>query len=178
MERWVRLTVLGTGMALTIVGILFLVLSAPELSERLVDHRVVRFVEQPVVMGPYHLETGEYAVWIEDYFPGFDNGEMFEVVVHREEGIPSAGWTSGNYMTRTLDGKDCEHAAGYDNLPEDDWTFEITVFANATGIDEIDVFITREYDTVPSTIFGAGVVFLSLGLIGAGFALWKGLDRE
>ena len=134
----------GLALVITVTGVLLVALSVPVLSSRAVAHEVVVFGEGPVVLGPYHLEAGAYAVWIEDYFPGFDDAEMFGVVAVRDDGDLDTPWSWGDYVTRRIDGVDCEHAAGWDDLPEDDWTFEISVFGNATDDDPIHVCIARE----------------------------------
>ena len=78
---------LSLSLVLVATGLLLLAASIPQLSSRVVVHEVVVFERAPgpwpqalpSVLGPYHLERGDYGVWIEDYFPGFDDAEMFGV---------------------------------------------------------------------------------------------------
>jgi hypothetical protein len=146
-NRW-----LGVIQVLAVVGLVLLALSIPQLSSRVVAHEVVVFEDGPnpwddlpVVLGPYHLEPGHYAVWIEDHFPGFDDGDMYQMEVYNDDGAFIDTWYFGNYETRTINGVDCEHTAGVDHVPEGEWFFEITLYGNDTD-DPLHLFIVREYE--------------------------------
>jgi hypothetical protein len=142
---------LGLAVALMVVGVANIGLTVSELTSRVVVHETVVFEQGRVVLGPYHLEADDYTVWIEDYFPGFDDGEMFEVVRVRDDGMRDHAAIWSRYDTKTID-------------PEDDWVFEIEVNGD-TGDDTIDVFIARKSHYRTSVMFGLGVVSIILGLI-------------
>ena len=169
---WISLAI-----ALALTGALLVVLSIPGMTSRVAAHEEVVFGGDPVLIGPYDLDEGTYYIWIEDYFPGFDDGEIFEVGASSEGGVFEDWWTMGDYTTRTIEGVDCEHAMGFDDMPEGSWTFQIWTYGETTEGNAIHVFIVKEYDYGPVLMLGVGVVCLTLGLIMTGL-LMRGRGRE
>ena len=165
---------ISLAIALVLAGALLLVLSVPGMTSRVVGHERVVFGDDPVRIGPYNLEGGNYEIWIEDYFPGFDHGGNFEAEASSGDGAFDVGWSQGQYTTRTIQGVDCEHAVGFDNIPGGDWTFHF--YGESTEGDAIHVFIVEEYDFGPVIMFGVGVVCITLGLIMTGLLL-RGRER-
>ena len=166
-----------SAVALVLAGALLVVLSVPGMTSRVVAHEEVVFGGDPVLFGPYDLDEGTYYIWIEDYFPGFDNGDIFEAEAYSDHGFFDDAWTMGDYTTRTIQGVDCEHAVGFDNLPGGTWTFQILTYGRTTDGNAIHVFIVKEYDYGPVLMLGVGVVCLTLGLIMTGLLL-RGRERD
>lgn len=170
MVKWGRRVWPGLALVITVTGVLLVALSVPVLASQVIAREEILFDNDFVEIGPYHLEAGDYSVWIEDYFPGFDDGGRFGVAIIRDDADFDTGWTWGTYETRTIDGVACEHAGGFDNVREGDYTFDIYLIGNITD-DSIRVFVVREYNYIPSIMFGIGVVCISLGLIVTGLIL-------
>ena len=166
-KRWLWLAVV-----MTVTGALLLALSVPALASRVAVHETGVFGDNQVVLGPYQLEAGIYVVWIEDYFPGPDDGEIFDVEATDGTGTFDEGWTSYGYTTMTIEGVECEEAAGFDYFEEGDWTFTIEAYNETTNGNAPHVFIVRESTYGHLILFGAGVVCLSLGLITNGLMYW------
>jgi hypothetical protein len=154
-------------LALTITGILMMVLTLPAMSSQVIAHEEIVFMHDIEETPEYQLEAGDYSVWVEDYFPGFDDGEEGFVAAICTESSMLGGWRSSTYHTRTIDGVDCEHAGAFDDVQEGDYSFEIQLFGNITD-DPIQVFIVRENKSANPILFSMGVVFLSMGLIAIG----------
>ena len=157
-RRW-----LLVGVALVVAGVMLLVGSVVYQASQVVDHKTVLIRGAYVYFGPYDLEEGDYTVWIEDNFPGFDNGRYYRVEAKDETGSEARGAQSNEYTTRTIDWVDCE---------EGEWTFIIRSSNETTEEDPVHVFIVRMDNDGPAIVFSAGVVCLSLGLIATGLVVW------
>ena len=163
-------------LVMVVLGVLLIAASDPDLSSRVIAHENIHFGEvtdfwearDTVVIGPYNLENASYTLWIEDYYTDFDD-DMFDVEAYAADGTFDSGYTD-EYVTRTIDGVDCEITAVYNDLPEGDWIFEVYIYDNSIE-EPIHVFIVREWDYTHAIVFAFGVVCLSLGLIVAWLVL-------
>jgi hypothetical protein len=133
------------------------------MSHVIADEMVV-FGNETVAIGPYYLDDGHYHIWIEDYFPGFDGGEVFDLTALFEGGDMSPYAIPNEYRTRTIDGVDCEEAAEF-YLDEGYWVFEIQTHGETMEENAIHVFVVREPVYRPTITFGVGMACVAMGLI-------------
>jgi hypothetical protein len=152
------------GIFLVLIGALLVALAFPDLMGRVVAHERMALGHDPVVIGPYDLEGGTYAIWIEEYFPGNDDGDVFGAEAISKDGVLDDAWTNADYVTRTMDGVFCEQAVGWDHMPEGWWTFKIWTYDETTEGNAVHVFVVKEYDYGPAIVLGVGVVSVTLGL--------------
>ena len=161
------------GLSLVIIGILLLFFSLPEGVSQVSAHETEAFGYESTYLGPYQLEEGMYYVWIEDYFPGFDDGEEFSVEVITEGGEGPQRLIPNEYTTRSFDGVECEKIIGF-KLDEGEWTFRIRTLDDTTRGDEINIFIIDTAYPSMSLILAIGLVILFCGMIFIVLSLWKG----
>ena len=136
-----------------------------------VAHEVVEIGQDPVVIGPYRLEKGSYAIWVEDVFPGFDDGDVFRVEAVSGNGVHEDAWANGEYTTSTMDGVDCEHAMGFNHMPAGEWEFSIWTYKNTTGMGPVHVSVTEENISWSTIALIVGVVCITLGVTTIGIAV-------
>ena len=154
------------GVVLSIAGVLLVSLSVMDLSSRQVAHEQEVFGDgDPVVIGPYHLDRGNYDIWIEVYFEDKNNCDVYMGRAYSKDGSRNESFSLNQNTFTTIDGVECEQAVGFNRLPEGDWTFEIWTDGNSTEGNAVHVYIIERPDHGSTLLLGVGTVLLTIGLI-------------
>jgi hypothetical protein len=167
----------NVAIAMAATGAVLVVLTAPILIPDVVAHEQVTLDGDSAVLGPYDLKEGDYWVWAEDYYPGYDGDDFFWVEPSPEFGYWDDTYTFGRYTTATIDGVDCELVGVIDHMSEGEWTFVLDMYGEPTG-DSIDVFIVKQPGIVYSIGFAAGLCVLLIGLVVLGLIMWSRIKER
>jgi hypothetical protein len=163
MVNWARVAAV-----LFVVGLVMTLTFGYDNRSVVVDHGTFTFEEGSVLMGPYDPGPYDWQVWVEDYYPGFDEGDEFDVYAQDD---PSDGRHYSvypyRYVVRNVDGVRYEHY--HDWSPwmwaDDDVYFGVEAHEETQrGMDDtVDVIVVRT-GGILILPFAAGLITMLVGL--------------
>ena len=165
MVNWIRVAAV-----LFVVGLALTLTTGYDNRRVVVAHETMSFEDDYLQMGPYDPGHYDWEIWIEEYYPGFDETTPFDCSASDDlDNTTFDSYLPASYQVREIDGVECElmHMWAPSHFNENETFFYVESRLDPLGgpEDTVEVFLIRSGSIILQLIFIVGLIITMIGLI-------------